>query len=83
MRLEVWGVSTRVDVRAGADGEFDQARRSNCCRNGPCRPRRSGIGSRSSGGRPTLTADRLAGDNGRRLTQTEVTAVFDRLRRGA
>jgi PHD/YefM family antitoxin component YafN of YafNO toxin-antitoxin module len=30
-----------------------------------------------------VTADRLAGDDGRRLTQAEVNAVFDRLRRGA
>ncbi len=31
----------------------------------------------------TLAADRLAGDDGQRLTQAEVNAVFDRLRRGA
>lgn len=30
-----------------------------------------------------LAADRLAGDDGHRLTQTEIAAVFDRLRRGA
>jgi PHD/YefM family antitoxin component YafN of YafNO toxin-antitoxin module len=30
-----------------------------------------------------LAADRLAGDDGRRLSQAEVNAVFDRLRRGA
>lgn len=31
----------------------------------------------------TLAAGRLAGDDGRRLTQGEINAVFDRLRRGA
>jgi antitoxin StbD len=30
-----------------------------------------------------LAADRLADDNGHRLTHAEVNAVFDRLRRGA
>lgn len=30
-----------------------------------------------------LAAERLASDDGRRLSQAEVTAVFDRLRRGA
>lgn len=30
-----------------------------------------------------LAADRLAGDDGRRLSRAEVDAVFDRLRRGA
>lgn len=30
-----------------------------------------------------LAADRLAGDDGRRLSQAEVNAVFDRFRRGA
>ena len=30
-----------------------------------------------------LAADRLAGDDDRRLSQAEVNAVFDRLRRGA
>jgi PHD/YefM family antitoxin component YafN of YafNO toxin-antitoxin module len=31
----------------------------------------------------TVAADRLAADDGRRLTRGEVNAVFDRLRRGA